>query len=319
MDNGNDNMIQMDAPPPPEDSGNKKPGNGKKIAIITALSVIAAAILLVILFATHIICIQHDWQDATCLAPEICSKCGRTQGEALGHSWKNATCTSPETCSRCHEEKGDPLGHDWQAATCTNPETCARCKKTQGTALGHDAGDWKTIKTATLNSSGTEERTCKNCGETVDSKTVYKTPAVSSQSFNFTEEEFFEYLSDHTSSSYKFVNALPDSVKGIGDSLHGYIVMKDGTFDGSIIFVRNDKAGNVMGFLVDSSDKTDSYVFAVHIANLISSECDTEKMLLHLTINNYCTAEGMELSSGKSELLGDGYYSTIIIPEGLTN
>lgn len=30
-------------------------------------------------------CLSHDWAEASCTSPETCTKCGETQGEALGH------------------------------------------------------------------------------------------------------------------------------------------------------------------------------------------------------------------------------------------
>ena len=30
---------------------------------------------------------RHEWTDATCTEPKVCSKCGETEGDALGHSW----------------------------------------------------------------------------------------------------------------------------------------------------------------------------------------------------------------------------------------
>ena len=53
----------------------------------------------------------HDWTDATCTAPKICTKCKITEGEQLGHHWKSATCTSPKTCTRCSLSEGEALGH----------------------------------------------------------------------------------------------------------------------------------------------------------------------------------------------------------------
>ena len=35
-------------------------------------------------------CLSHGWQEATCTEPKTCSKCGETEGEALGHTWQDA-------------------------------------------------------------------------------------------------------------------------------------------------------------------------------------------------------------------------------------
>lgn len=87
-------------------------------------------------------CIKHDFEEATCTEPSTCSKCGKTEGEALGHEWEDATCEEPETCSVCGETDGKALGHKWEDATCEEPKTCKVCDKTEGEALGHEwAGD----------------------------------------------------------------------------------------------------------------------------------------------------------------------------------
>ena len=70
---------------------------------------------------------KHEWEDATCEAPETCENCGKTRGETGSHKWKDATCAKPKTCKYCDKTKGKPLGHDWQDGKCT------RCKKTQTT------------------------------------------------------------------------------------------------------------------------------------------------------------------------------------------
>lgn len=85
---------------------------------------------------------QHEWSEADCLNPQVCTKCQETGTEALGHSWVEATCTTAETCSRCGETRAEALGHDWAVATCTTPETCTRCGEIQGEPLDHSFGDW---------------------------------------------------------------------------------------------------------------------------------------------------------------------------------
>ena len=62
-------------------------------------------------------------------------------GCACEHEWLEATCTTPNVCSLCEETEGVPLGHSWLAATCTAPKTCEICSETEGEALGHNC--WK--------------------------------------------------------------------------------------------------------------------------------------------------------------------------------
>lgn len=51
---------------------------------------------------------SHEWVDATCTEPKTCSKCGETEGEALGHKWVEATFEHSKTCSVCGLTDGKP-------------------------------------------------------------------------------------------------------------------------------------------------------------------------------------------------------------------
>lgn len=62
---------------------------------------------------------EHTWKDATCTAPKTCTRCGVTDGTALGHNWKDATCTAPKTCVRCSATNGQALGHMFNEGKCT--------------------------------------------------------------------------------------------------------------------------------------------------------------------------------------------------------
>lgn len=77
-------------------------------------------------------CLSHEWEEATCTEPEICTKCGETQGEPEGHEWEEATCTQPEICSVCEETQGEPLAHIWRDATLEEAKTCEGCGLTEG-------------------------------------------------------------------------------------------------------------------------------------------------------------------------------------------
>ena len=78
---------------------------------------------------------NHEWTDATCESPVICSKCGETAGKATGHTWKEASCIVPKTCSLCGETEGESLGHTWTEATYSSPKTCTVCSETEGSPL----------------------------------------------------------------------------------------------------------------------------------------------------------------------------------------
>ena len=79
-------------------------------------------------------------------------------GCACRHEWAQASCTSPQVCTRCQETQGEALGHDWAAADCTRPQTCLRCGETQGQALGHSYAEWSFGETDM-------ERCCTVCAQ----------------------------------------------------------------------------------------------------------------------------------------------------------
>ena len=118
--------------------------------------------------AVEVVDHKHDWIEATCTEPKTCSKCGETEGEALGHDYQEvdgsavaSTCTNPGKdadleCTRCHDViEGDEtaaLGHDWGAPVYT----------------------W-----ADDNSSVSAKRVCARDGSHVEEETVGTTSEVS--------------------------------------------------------------------------------------------------------------------------------------------
>lgn len=166
-----------------------------------ALYVILFLILLracgIITLSSH----EHDWQDATCTEPRICSSCKAEDGDPLGHDWQEATCSVPKTCARCGKREGTraehtwvaatcteqehcavcgkdrhwysvSLGHDWQDATCTTSKTCARCGKTEGEPQHHFVSyHWETTVAPTCQAEGEAMHTCLYC-DAIETKTL---------------------------------------------------------------------------------------------------------------------------------------------------
>lgn len=139
--------------------------NPKNKKIIIGIAV--AIIVIILLFITKIICI-HDWTDATCTDPQMCSKCDKIKGEALEHEWMDATCTAPETCSICGE--------------------------TQGEALEHIPGESKFITYNFVLASETRDQHCEICGETYDIVDVPLDSLYKDNRFLFTVDEFVDRL-----------------------------------------------------------------------------------------------------------------------------
>ncbi len=102
-------------------------------------------------------CMSHEWKEATCTEPKTCTKCDKTEGEALGHTWVEATCSEAKHCSVCGQTEGEPLAHTWVEATCAEAKHCSVCGETEGEPLEH------TLTEANYQQAAT----CEVCGETV--------------------------------------------------------------------------------------------------------------------------------------------------------
>ncbi len=98
---------------------------------------------------------DHDWQQADCLTPKICTLSGKTEGAVLAHSWQEADCEHSRACSGCGQTQGEPKGHQWQAATCIALETCMVCGQTRGELAEHR---WTSV-------TCTDPGVCAVCGE----------------------------------------------------------------------------------------------------------------------------------------------------------
>ena len=85
---------------------------------------------------------KHEWEDATCTEPQTCTKCGKTQGNALGHKYgeektlKEPTCTESgvkeSVCTVCGEKKTTEIpakGHKWKLSQVMEEATCSEVGK----------------------------------------------------------------------------------------------------------------------------------------------------------------------------------------------
>lgn len=122
------------------------------------ICLLLATILVAALFSGC--CLSHEWVEATCETPRICSKCDKTDGEALGHAWNEATCEVAKTCVVCAKTEGAALGHAWADADCVTPKTCTVCGNVEGEAVGHSVA-WKQKDADNM------EGTCSACNEYV--------------------------------------------------------------------------------------------------------------------------------------------------------
>ena len=83
----------------------------------------------------------HDFAPATCTTPKTCSRCGATEGNALGHDFADVWSSDADghwhACTRC-DAKADEAAHtpDREAATETDPIKCTECDYIITPALG---------------------------------------------------------------------------------------------------------------------------------------------------------------------------------------
>ena len=94
-----------------------------------------------------------------------------TTTKECDHNWQAATCTTPKTCTKCGKTEGFALGHLWKEATCTKAKTCTRCWATEGVALGHNF-QWVTAIEAAVGVEGTKLHKCTSCGYADDYETI---------------------------------------------------------------------------------------------------------------------------------------------------
>ena len=120
----------------------------------------------------------HDWKEATCTDPKTCSRCGDTEGKALGHDfadvWSSDESGHWHVCSRC-DAKADEAAHtpDREAATETDPIKCSVCDYEIAPALGHTHTLTKVeAKAPTCTEDGNKAYyVCSGCGKLYEDAT----------------------------------------------------------------------------------------------------------------------------------------------------
>lgn len=170
---------------------------------------------------------QHEWVEASCMAPKTCSKCGETEGELLPHEWVPGDCTTPKTCKNCGETSGDALGHQVSEWTTKTPSTCVekgiqtgictRCKQTVEEPLPlaeHTPGEWTVTEAATASSPGTRVKICTVCKKELEKESYSLTP----------EEIKAQFVSTCQSYSYDEVARNPDTYKGKPAKFKGQVI-----------------------------------------------------------------------------------------------
>ncbi len=267
-------------PTPPE---KKKSNKGLIAAIVGATSVLVIVGVLLTLILTHVICINHDWEEATCEKAKTCSYCDKTEGDVAGHKWKDATCTEAKTCSVCKEKKGEPLGHT--------------------------EGEWVASTEATLMSTGIEKLTCATCGEDLDERTAPKKDAKAERtSFNFKDDEFIAWLEDESTLE---VGALRETTDD-GNTMYT-ITDSDGSVGILLLaHVDGDVKNNIKFIMVCFDEEAMSAAAICFIGESIDSRFDGETAASYIYIYDLTyEAAGMTVALIESDA---GYLVGVLLP-----
>ena len=212
------------------------------------------------------------------------------------HTWKDATCTEPRTCSECGATEGEALGHEWKDATCTKPKSCSRCGETQGSALGHVEGKWKTVNEATLSKNGKEEQLCSVCGEVIDSHIIKKNIEYSGGEFNFTMQEFIDFLNTQINkSSFSIYDHNDEAPMNLG---HNYgVYYYDESKNAAIISLPTNSNKNVTE--INVWGETESFAMAVCILQWMTGrgaeQLDLEPIMNAMDRGGY-TLDGLKMT-----------------------
>lgn len=102
--------------------------------------------------------VSHSWKEATCQAPETCSKCGLTRNSAVDHSFENGACKfcgtkDPNMCKN---------GHNFVNGT------CSRCGAA-GCSAGYHSPRKKIVSPTCVD--GYTISVCRYCGVELSEKT----------------------------------------------------------------------------------------------------------------------------------------------------
>ena len=101
----------------------------------------------------------HHWH--------VCTTCNAVLDKAA-HSGGTATCSAQATCEACGQKYGATTEHDyqWNHDAAQHWKECSACSAIDpaNPKTNHNFGEWVTEKEATCTETGTQKRTCADCG-----------------------------------------------------------------------------------------------------------------------------------------------------------
>lgn len=109
---------------------------------------------------------ETGWNDDDTDHWHVCATCGETFDKEA-HRGGHATCSKQATCEVCGQKYGSTTAHDyqWNHSDTQHWKACKDCNTIdEATRADHTFGGWVTEKNPTCTETGTEKRTCADCG-----------------------------------------------------------------------------------------------------------------------------------------------------------
>lgn len=159
-----------------------------------------------LVFGTDIFC-RHAWVEAACENPKTCSKCGKTEGEALGHDVAVFKVIREATCQQDGSQSG----------------TCNRCGKTIVETIPQEEhepdGKLVIIQKATYKNNGKKAEHCLVCGQACNIKSYYLSNAEAEQDFcdscnRYSYETLARYSESFTGQLVKVAGKVIQVIEG---------------------------------------------------------------------------------------------------------
>lgn len=167
-------------------------------------------------------------------------------GCSCEHEWSDATCTEPKICTKCEATEGDPAGHSWTDATCTSPKTCTSCNAIEGESLGHIEGEMKYSGTDNIDAVKVYEAKCERCDKVLDSREEDLESFISDGQYNISPSDLTSRMDNALASMTE--NTLKAKSAENSDGDFGLVIGDTNTNDVVAAFLLNTKNESIVSY-----------------------------------------------------------------------
>jgi len=266
---------------------------------------------------------SHKWTEASCEEAAVCSKCGETQGQALGHSWQPADCSTPETCLNCGATQGEVLPHSysrWELTDTQMSRSCTVCGAEESGDI-----DYQLCLTDLLEGYW-------------DFYAIIENGQENSFTYNYRDEAQRDYVEVIDGKLTLYIPELSEadaSTLGMYTFEHDCIFDEYDDSDGAFIFdmIATDDSGDCRGMVIPDGDSDTLYIamsadyMAIYTKNAVESAAFTGEWAamsagkvytLNLAADRTLTGDIDGAVTGKWQTLplvesGGTYYTGIVV------